>query len=145
MKTRYFALIVGILFVVIGLLGFVPALVASPGTAPAITAKAGYGYLFNLFAINYWHNIVHLIVGLLGIVAYRSFRNARLFAQGLTIFYGLLAVLGLFPATHTLFGLMPIFGNDFWLHALTAIVATYFGFVLPRERTVVAEAVSHDV
>jgi hypothetical protein len=41
----------------------------------------------------------------------------------------LLAILGLIPATNTMFGLVPIYGNDVWLHAGTALIAAYFGFV----------------
>jgi hypothetical protein len=43
--------------------------------------------------------------------------------------YGLLAILGLIPGTNTLFGLVPIYGHDVWLHALSALIAAYFGFV----------------
>jgi hypothetical protein len=55
--------------------------------------------------------------------------GARFFGKGLAVFYGLLAILGLIPATNTMFGLVPIYGNDVWLHAGTALIAAYFGFV----------------
>jgi hypothetical protein len=38
-------------------------------------------------------------------------------------------VMGLIPLTATTFGLVPLYGNDIWLHALLALVAGYFGFV----------------
>ena len=136
MKTRYFALIVGIIFVLLGILGFVPRLLSLPIDAPILDVNAGYGYLFGLFPINLLHNIVHLTVGILGLLAFRTLSGARLFAQGLTIFYALLAVLGLIPATDTTFGFIPIFGNEVWLHGLTALLAGYFGYVLPGERDI---------
>jgi hypothetical protein len=37
---------------------------------------------------------------------------------------------GLFPAIQSTLGLIPIFGNDVWLHALTAAIAAYFGFIV---------------
>ena len=46
-----------------------------------------------------------------------------------------LSVLGLLPQTNTLFGFVPLHGNDVWLHAVLALVAAYFGFV-HRETTV---------
>jgi hypothetical protein len=49
------------------------------------------------------------------------------------IAYGLLIVLGLLPQTNTLFGFVPLHGNDVWLHILLAVPAAYFGFV-HRER-----------
>ena len=36
--------------------------------------------------------------------------------------------MGLIPGLNTTFGLIPIFGNDVWLHALTALIAAYFGW-----------------
>jgi hypothetical protein len=132
MKTRYFALIAGIVFVLIGLLGFIPNLISLPVGIPAFAIKGGYAYLFGLFPINFWHNLIHLLVGSLGIVAYLRWEDARLFAQGLTVFYALLAVLGLIPYTHTMFGYIPIFGNDVWLHGFTALIAAYFGYMAPE-------------
>ncbi len=85
MRTRYLALIVGIAFLLVGIMGFVPSLRSLPSNAPDITVDFGYGYLLGLFPINVLHNIVHLTVGALGIAAYWSF-NARLYAQGLAIF-----------------------------------------------------------
>jgi hypothetical protein len=130
MKTRYFALIAGIVFLVIGLLGFVPNLLSLPISAPALAVKTGYGYLFGLFPVNVLHNIVHLVAGILGIVAYRKFVHARLFARGMAIFYAILTVLGLIPATATLFGLIPIFSHNIWFHALTAVISAYFGYMI---------------
>ena len=36
---------------------------------------------------------------------------------------------GPIPFTGTTFGLVPIDGNDIWLHAGLAVVTAYFGFV----------------
>jgi len=130
MKTRYFALIVGIIFLLVGIMGFVPSLRSLPNDALPIEVTSGYGYELGLFPINVLHNIVHLTVGVLGIAAFRSFSFARLFARGLAIFYGLLAVMGLIPATSTTFGLIPIFGNDVWLHAVPALISGYFGYAV---------------
>ena len=52
---------------------------------------------------------------------------------------------GLIPGLNTMFGLMPIHGNDVWLHALIAIAAAYFGFAPVRatDRDA-APAAAHD-
>jgi hypothetical protein len=132
MATRYFALAAGIAYVLVGLLGFVPGAIQSPpADAPGLTADSGYGYLLGLFPINLLHNLVHLAVGIAGLAAYRSRGGARAFARGLAIFYGRLAVMGLVPGLDTTLGLIPIFGHDIWLHALTALLAAYFGFAAP--------------
>lgn len=134
MATRYFALVIGIVYVLIGLLGFMPGFrMAPPPGAPDLAMDAGYGYLLGLFPINIVHNLVHLAVGIWGIAAFRSFTGARGFARGLAVFYGVLTVLGFIPGLNTLLGLAPLFGHDIWLHALTAIVAAYFGWKSPVE------------
>lgn len=121
---QLFALIMGIFFLLAGVMGFVPAFVHDP-----MSTDAGYGYLLGLFPINYLHNLVHIIVGLAGILTSISLDSSRVYGRSLAIFYGLLTVMGLIPVANTTFGLIPIFGNDVWLHALSAAIAFYFGFV----------------
>lgn len=137
MNTRYFALVLGIVYAAIGVLGFVPALrTPPPAGAPDLAVAGGYGFLFGLFPVNVVHNLVHLAVGIWGIAAYATYPAARTYARALAVIFGVLAVMGFFPVLGTLFGLAPLFGHDIWLHALTAIVAGYFGW---RE-TAVADA-----
>ena len=94
-----------------------------------------YGYLLGLFPVNVLHSLVHLAIGIWGVVAWRRITNPKFFARALAVFYGLLAVLGLIPGVNTLFGLLPIHGHDVWLHALLAGVAAWFGWArLPEEK-----------
>jgi hypothetical protein len=131
MLLRRFALAVGIVYVLVGVLGFIPALVQPPDAARDMAVAAGYGRLLGLFPINVVHNVVHVAIGAWGLAGSRSFAGARGFARGLAVVYGVLAVLGRIPATETLFGLAPLYGHDIWLHAGTALVAAYFGFGPP--------------
>ena len=134
MSSRTFALIAGMLYIGAGILGFLPG-VTQPahGDTPHLAVTSGYGYLFGLFPINVLHNLVHLGVGAWGLMSYRTTAAARSFARGLAVFYGALAIMGLFPVLNTTFGLIPLFGHDIWLHALTAAVAAYFGWAAPAE------------
>jgi hypothetical protein len=124
MALRYFALIYGIVFVLVGVAGFIPALV-TPADEFAASAD---GRLFGLFPVNTLHNIVHLAFGAWGLAAYLSTNSARVYARSVAIIYGVLAIMGMIPALRTLFGLVPLYGHDIWLHAALAIVAAYFGF-----------------
>ena len=132
MTARSFALAAGLAYMLVGALGFLPGITQPPPAgAPDLAVDSGYGYLLGLFPINLLHNLVHLAVGIVGLAAYRSRGGARAFARGLAVFYGLLAVMGVIPGLNTTLGLIPIFGHDIWLHALTALLAAYFGFAVP--------------
>lgn len=129
MKTRYYALIMGIIFAVIGVAGFIPGLLAPHDPSMAMTVDSLSGDLLGLFPVNVLHSLVHLLFGIWGIAAYRSFTGARIYARSVAIIYGVLTVMGFIPGLSTVFGLVPLYGNDIWLHALIAISAAYFGFM----------------
>ncbi len=141
MKTRNFALIMGIVFLSIGISGFIPFLVAKPETIPSdLIIDTGYGKLMALFPINILHNIVHISFGIWGIAVYKNEVLSRLFSRGLAVVYSLLAIMGLIPVANTSVGFIPIFGNDVWLHALIAVAGAYFGFIAPsQEKTEVVQ------
>ncbi|SCZ59257.1 DUF4383 domain-containing protein [Thiohalomonas denitrificans] len=132
MLTRYFALVAGLVYLLVGIIGFFPAaLQPPPPGAPELTVDNLYGYLFGIFPVNVLHSLVHLALGIWGVVAYRSFPGARTYARGLAWIYGILAIIGVFPALSTLFGLVPLFGHVIWLHAITALLAAYIGYMTP--------------
>jgi hypothetical protein len=130
--ARHWALVSGIVFVLIGILGFVPSLTPLPFGPPPINVGQGYGFLFGIFPVNVLHNLVHVLVGLAGLAAYWGVVGPRGYARGLAVFYGLLTIMGLIPPLSTFFGLIPIFGADIALHFLTALVSAYFGWGAPH-------------
>jgi hypothetical protein len=120
------AMVFGVVFSLIGVLGFFPS------GAPPLSVEHGHGMALGLFPINTLHNVVHLLFGVLGIAAARgALMSARAYFQLVAVAYALLVILGLLPTTQTTFGLIPIWGNDVWLHALIAAGAAYFGFAAP--------------
>ena len=132
---RNCALALGIMFLLLGIAGFIPSLVTLPAEslntggvsldADSFYAK-GFGYVFGAFPTNLMHNIVRVLVGVLGIVAANT-GNAKLYNRGLTIICVSTAVMGAL-VTRTTFGIMPIFGNDVWLNGLSGVIAGYYGF-----------------
>jgi hypothetical protein len=51
------------------------------------------------------------------------------------IIFGVLFLFGLIPGLNRLFGLMPLWGHDIWLHLITAAVSAYFGWFAPATVT----------
>ena len=129
MRTATFALILGVLYLAIGVLGLVPAmLVPPPIDAPTTWFTLLYGYLFGLFPVNVLHSSLHIAVGFWGLCAWRQRCSAVAYARALAVVFAALALLGLIPAANTLFGAMPVHAHDVWLHAATALAAFHFGW-----------------
>ncbi len=132
MSTRMFALVFGIIFLLAGASGFIPGMLHPvPADAPPLSVPAGYGLVMGLLPVNLLHNLVHVLFGMLGVAAFAGLFAPRVYAQIVAVAYGLLVVLGLFSATNTLFGLVPIYGYDVGLHLVLGLVAAYFGFMAP--------------
>lgn len=130
MDTRRFALIWGILFLVIFGAGVIPGLLQPPhATDPNLAMDSMYGRELGLFPVNLLHDGVHLIFGVWGLLAYRSFDASRAYARITAVIYAVFVVMGLVPGLNTTFGLVPLFSHDIWLHVILAAGAAYFGFV----------------
>lgn len=133
--TRYFALVIGALFVLAGVGGFLPIITQpAPADALPLHLNMSHGRLLGLFPVNIAHNIFHFTVGVLGLFAYRQYATAKLFTRGLAVTLGALTILGFFPTLNTLFGWLPIYGHAIWLHGLEAILAVYLGFFADNQR-----------
>lgn len=130
MQIRYSALFLGVLFLILGLAGFVPQWVSGPATA---FPGPGYGYLLGVFPTNYFHNAIGILFGLWGLAAFTSLGGAITFNRAFTVIYGIQAIMGLLPFAKTLFGMMPLYGGNVWLSILTAAIAYYYGFVKARD------------
>jgi len=135
MWWRNVTLVYAVVFTAVGILGFVPTFLFPPAEGADLAVNSFHGYLLGLFPVNLLHNIVHLLFGLWAFFAYFSGRPAsRGYLKSVAVIYAVFAVMGLIPGLNTLFGLVPLHGNDIWLHALLAIVAGYVGyFVHERE------------
>lgn len=120
-NAQWGALIFGVVFLLVGILGlFVDkgmAMDADPATS---------GQLLGIFPVNLLHNVVHLAFGAWGIAASRSTDASRLYGRIGAGIYAALVVLAFISPS--LFGLVPIGGDDIWLHAVLAAGLAWIGF-----------------
>lgn len=112
------AQIFGIVFILVAIVGFI-----TPGGMEMDAATPGL--MLGLFPVNLLHNVVHLLFGLWGLAASRSWSGAKSYATMAGAIYLVLAVLGFIAPDG--FGLVPLGGNDRWLHIVLAAALLYFG------------------
>jgi hypothetical protein len=114
------AQVFGIVFILVAVLGFVTSgmsMEADPATAPK---------LLGLFPVNVLHNVVHLLFGVWGLAAARTFGGAATYGRLGGIIYVVLVALAF--VSPNLFGLVPIGGHNIWLHAVLGVALVGAGF-----------------
>jgi hypothetical protein len=130
MTLKRFTAVMGWIFLIIGVLGFVPDLLTAPHVSdPNLAATDSYGRFLGLFPVNSLHNIVHLFFGVWALTASKDIIAARRFCKANAVIYGVLAIMGMIPGLNTVFGLVPVHSHDIWLHAGIAVATGYFGYV----------------
>lgn len=115
------SLVFGIGFLVAAVAGLVAGGTGMQPTDPEMAPKA-----LGLFPVNILHNLVHLAFGVWGLVAARSAAASISYCRIAGVIYAVLIPLG-FVAPDG-FGLIPLGGNDPYLHIALALPLLYFGF-----------------
>ncbi|MGH3862196.1 DUF4383 domain-containing protein [Actinokineospora sp.] len=113
--AREAAFFFGLVFIALGVAGFVPATVTGNETM-GFAGHEHPGLLFGLFAVSTLHNLVHLGFGLAGLVMARATASARAFLIGGGVLYLLLGVYGLIVADNSAANLVPTNTADDVLH-----------------------------
>jgi len=121
------ALVWGILFLVIGIAGFVPGFTS--------TDSMGMKTLLGLFMVNGVHNMVHLLTGAASLVSSKSEKWSRMYFQLFGIVYALVTLIGFFIGTgHYVLGIIPVNTADNFLHLGITLVTLYLGFgYMPKQ------------
>ena len=115
------AQVFGAVFILVALAGFF----WEGGMSMTATMGPDQPRLFGIFPINLLHNVVHLAFGAWGLAAARTFEASKTYATIAGAIYLVLAALGFIQPT--LFGLVPIGGNDIWLHVVLGVLLLGFG------------------
>lgn len=126
MSTRTAAMLLGGVLMLGAALGFVPALLVPNADIHPLSIDTPHDQLFGLFPVNTPDNILHALLGLWGLASSRGSRTAARYLRMMTGILFLLTLLGFVPAFSAV---MPLYGNDIWLHALLALPTAYYGWV----------------
>jgi hypothetical protein len=110
--AQLYALLFGVVLLVVGVLGFIAD--SSFGTGSGVE-----GSDLIVFEVNGWHNIVHILSGLLGLAVWRRRDAARAYALGFGAVYLVVTIWGLITGDQVLW-LIPVDTADNLLHLLIA-------------------------
>jgi hypothetical protein len=122
--ARLYATVVGAVLTIAGIIGFFySASFGSPGTVDDI---------FGIFAVNGWHNVLHLATGLLGLAA--AGYAARTYALAVGLLYLVVAIWGfIIGSGDSILSIIPVNGEDNVLHLLLGLIGLAAGAASPTQ------------
>jgi 4-hydroxybenzoate polyprenyltransferase len=132
---RTAATIVAIVFLAVGILGFIPG-VTTDYDQLELAGHESHAMLLGIFEVSVLHNIVHLLFGIAGLALARTYDGARNYLIGGGVVYLLLWLYGLLidvePGRNTDF--VPFNEADNWLHLVLGLGMIGLGVALSRDR-----------
>ena len=130
MTARTYCALCGVLYIALGVAGFVPPLWDRAPSGPPLTIRVFHASLFGVFTINIILSMMHLVIGLWAAMSANNRYSSLVFARAGAILFVVMGVVGLIPIddVRTLYGTTPLYGNNVWLHLGTALVGAFFSF-----------------
>jgi len=124
---------VGAVFLLVGILGFVPGVTQDFGEMTFATDDSK-AMLLGIFQVSILHNIVHLLFGVAGLAMARRADTARNFLIGGGVVYLVLWIYGLLIEDGSQADFVPVNDADNWLHLVLGVGMIALG-LLSRDRT----------
>ncbi|MCK8433939.1 DUF4383 domain-containing protein [Streptomyces sp. D2-8] len=128
------ALLVGLVFLVVGVLGFIPGITTDYGSLEFASHESG-AELFGLFQVSILHNLVHLAYGLTGMILAGTAAGASSYLLVGGAVYLVLWVYGLSVGQDSDANFVPLNTADDWLHFVLGIAMIGLALVLGRRGT----------
>ena len=127
------AAVVGIVFLLVGVLGFIPG-ITSNYSSMSFASHHSDAKLLGLFQVSVLHNLVHLVFGVAGLALARTISGARNYLVVGGIIYLVLFVYGLIVSENSMANFVPVNTADDILHLVLGLGMIALGVVLTRRR-----------
>jgi len=116
MTAKNAAILFGVVFLIVGVLGYVPNPIVGPT---------------GLFLTNPLHNIIHLVSGIALLAGAYTSLGSSMMLKIVGVVYGIVAVCGFFMVMDNMMLGVAINEADKWLHVALAGAILAAGFLLP--------------
>jgi hypothetical protein len=128
------ALIYGIIFLVVGIAGFIPGITTHYDTLQ-FAGHHSEAMLLGVFQVSILHNIVHLLYGIAGVALARTGASARQYLLWGGVVYLVLWLYGLFVGDDSPANFVPLNTADNWLHLGLGVTMVALSFLPRTSRT----------
>lgn len=125
------ATIFGVVFLLVGILGFVPGITTNYDQLTFAGPMSG-AMLLGLFAVSVLHNIVHLAFGVAGLLLARTAAGAHNYLIVGGVIYAVIWIYGLVTDPMSSANFVPLNTADNWLHLILAVAMIGLGVLLGR-------------
>ena len=119
--VQYFAGIGGLFMVLMSLISLI-----SPGMVndnlPLLLMESSYGWFMGVLPMNLINKLMLLSLGISGIVVMNKVYSSLIWSRLVFVSMGVLALMGLFVETSTMFGLVPLFGTQILVHGIFSVL-----------------------
>ncbi len=125
------ALAVGAVFLLVGVLGFIPGITTDYDTM-TFAGHESEAKLLGIFQVSVLHNIVHLLFGAAGLAMARTVSGARAYLIGGGAVYLVLWLYGLVIDHNSAANFVPLNSADNWLHLFLGLGMIALGLLTTR-------------
>ncbi|WP_037311815.1 DUF4383 domain-containing protein [Amycolatopsis orientalis] len=125
---QLFAAVVGLVFLLVGVLGFIPGVTTNYDQLGGAGHESG-ALLLGVFQVSILHNLVHIAFGLAGLAMARTAGSAKGFLIGGGVIYLVLWLYGLLIDHGSTANFVPVNGADNWLHLVLGLGMVALGVI----------------
>jgi hypothetical protein len=130
-QAQQIAGLLGIVFILVGILGFIPGITTHYGDMSFAGHDSG-AKLLGIFQVSVLHNLVHIIFGIVGLALARTLSGAKQYLLGGGVIYLVLWIYGLVIDKSGGANFVPLNSADDWLHLVLGVTLIGLGVITAR-------------